>query len=209
MTARTAITIRTLPGRSLEGRYTHAATPDGQALALVAPPHPLDGGSIGNPVVRAIENAYAQSGIATLAFNFRGIGASTGEPSDDMADALAEYIAAAEALPQHALYALSGYSFGAIAALQAAVALGVRRVLLVAPPLFLLGSAPLEAFAGRLTIFVGEQDEYAPRDALQVLLARTRAQVDLTYLPGVDHFFLGSGSLTLGQQLLAKVALTP
>jgi alpha/beta superfamily hydrolase len=204
MATRTALTIRTVPGQSLEGRFTEVASPGNLALALVAPPHPFDGGSIGNPVVRAVEHAYLQANIATLAFNFRGVGASTGEASDDMASALADYAAAAKALPQHSLHALSGYSFGGVAALHAAVALGVQRLLLVAPPLFLLASAPLEAFTGKLAVFVGDLDEYAPQDGLQVLLARTPAQVDVTYLPGVDHFFLGSGSVLLGQQLQAK-----
>ena len=53
--------------------------PDSVELALVAPPHPVYGGSIGNPVVRAIERAFHAVGVSTLAFNFRGTGESTGE----------------------------------------------------------------------------------------------------------------------------------
>src|SRR5687767_13932749 len=90
----------TATGHKLEARFTRSSGPlsvsEGASragqLAVVAPPHPLYGGSIGNPVVRAMEARLQAHGLSTLAFNFRGTGESTGEPSGDLADGLVDYM---------------------------------------------------------------------------------------------------------------------
>ena len=92
----------------LEARLGAAGTP-----AVVAPPHPLMGGSLDNP------------GCRPLRFNWRGVGASTGAASDDLGAALADYRAALEHLvsldaPADASVVAAGYSFGAVAAVHAA-----------------------------------------------------------------------------------------
>ena len=59
----------------LEGLY-EGVSPD--LGAVITHPHPLYGGSMLNPVVEAIENAYRTVGFSTLRFNFRGSGNSSG-----------------------------------------------------------------------------------------------------------------------------------
>jgi uncharacterized protein len=193
-----------VPGarHTLEARLSQAA--QARELALVAPPHPLYGGSIGNPVVRALERSFQARGLATLAFNFRGVGASTGEPSGDAGDALADYLAAARgAAGETPIAWLSGYSFGACAALAAALELQVGRVLMVAPPLALLDPQLLARFSGELRIAVGSQDDYAPLTELRDLLASVPgARVEV--VEDADHFFLGSQCERLAK-LLAKL----
>lgn len=173
----------------LEARLTRAR-PDAP-LAVVAPPHPVYGGSIGNPVVRTLEQALAQQGHTTLAFNFRGTGESSGEPSGDLDDALTDYLAVARAVPDAQVVLVSGYSFGSIAALDAALALDAPRALMIAPPRSLLDAGRLARYAGELLVVLGDHDEYAPLDATRAIFAdRPRTQV--VVLPGVEHFFLGS-----------------
>ncbi len=189
----------------LEARLTRPQ-PDA-AWAVVAPPHPVYGGSIGNPVVRTLEHALAQQGYATLAFNFRGTGESTGEPSGDLDDALTDYLAAARSVPGAALALVSGYSFGSVAALDAALALQTPRLLMVAPPLSLLDAAQLARYPGQLAVVLGDQDEYAPLNETRAIFA-DRPRTQLVVLPGVEHFFLGSAVAQLAGALTTLLTAT-
>lgn len=188
-----------VPGerRQLEGRLTG----DG-ALAIVAPPHPLYGGTIGNPVVRALEHALRGAGLATLAFNFRGTGESDGTQTGELEEARVDYCAVADAYPS---VLFSGYSFGSITALRCAVERRVPRVLMVAPPLGLLDTALVTRYEGELLMLIGDQDEYMPVNAVEdFFVARPNTRVEL--LAGLDHWFLGSALQDLGaglQRLLA------
>ena len=50
----------------------------GQSYAVVCHPHPLFGGTMDNKVVTTVARALRTTGIPTLRFNFRGVGASAG-----------------------------------------------------------------------------------------------------------------------------------
>jgi alpha/beta superfamily hydrolase len=184
----------------LEGRACEEPDALPEVLAVVAPPHPLYGGSIDNPVVKTLEGAYRAARCATLAFNFRGVGDSDGAPSADLALARADYMAAARALPQRKPRWLSGYSFGSCAALMAGVELASEHVLLIAPPLGLLDPALLRAYVGKLVVVVGEHDDYCPVRELRVLVARA-GRGSVTVLDGVDHFFAGNQLQLLAEAL--------
>ena len=45
-------------------------------LALVAHPHPQQGGTLDNKVVQTLARAFMEVGWASLRFNFRGVGGS-------------------------------------------------------------------------------------------------------------------------------------
>src|SRR5260221_4163220 len=49
-----------------------------RAVAVIAHPHPLFGGTMDNKVVTTLARAFVESGAATFRFNFRGVGASHG-----------------------------------------------------------------------------------------------------------------------------------
>lgn len=169
-------------------------------FALIAPPHPLYGGSIGNPVVRALEQLFQQRGLSTLAFNFRGTGESTGTPSGDLDDALVDYAAALRAVGDAPAAWLSGYSFGSIAALAAAVEREAPRVLMIAPPLALLDPALVARYGGSIAIAVGTEDDYVPLDDLRAVFAN-HPRVALEIVPDAEHFFLGSAVRRLSDAL--------
>ena len=181
-----------MPGEAwaLEGVFTGAAgeEPGG---AVIAPPHPLYGGSMDNPVVGELGWALAQAGLASVRFNWRGVGASGGEPSGECAPAEADYAAALACLEETAPGPLvaAGYSFGAATAVRvAARSPRVRRLLLVAPPPALLDAEALAGFGGRVLALVGDRDGFAPVEAVRALLGedpRRRLEV----IPHADHFF--------------------
>ena len=163
--------------------------------AVIAPPHPELGGSLDNPVTNELAYALYKGGAASLRFNWRGVGASQGEITDDPEVAEADYRAALE----HLLHTVegpvigAGYSFGAVAALR--VALGDRRIrelLLVAPPLTLIRDLPIERLKRPLHVIAGGRDPYAPVDALSEILAPL-PNARLEVIPKADHFFADTG----------------
>lgn len=184
-------TVPVAAGLGLEGAL--AVPPGASAGVVVCHPHPLYGGDMDSPVVTEIARACADSGLATLRFNFRGVGDSGGAwdegrgEQDDVRAALAHLQAR---LPR---VALAGYSFGAMMA--AAVAGAGRRLAglaLVAPPLGMRPLAPLDALAldGPLLLLAGSADQYCPAPALTAL-GQTLPKATVTVLDGTDHFFFG------------------
>ena len=81
---------------------------------LVLHPHPLHGGTMGNKVVTTIVRVAKQSGLAVVAFNFRGAGESDGvwdEGVGELEDAVA---VARQMIGQGVqVLAVAGFSFGA------------------------------------------------------------------------------------------------
>jgi alpha/beta superfamily hydrolase len=57
--------------------------PDARGVALICHPNPVQGGSMLNKVVSTLQRTARDAGLATLRFNYRGVGASAG--SHDMA----------------------------------------------------------------------------------------------------------------------------
>jgi alpha/beta superfamily hydrolase len=177
-------------GLALEGIFLPCD--DARGAAVMAPPHPLYGGSMENPVVTEVADACHRAGLASLRFNWRGVGASGGEATGDLASGAADYAAAlafAEESSQGPL-AACGYSFGAASAVAIARAHErVRALVLIAPPLIMLDRAALASFAGRVLLVAGDRDEYAPMDELEALAAGL-ATAELVALPGTDHYFM-------------------
>jgi alpha/beta superfamily hydrolase len=173
----------------LEGIFTVGAHAE-DGGAVIAAPHPLYGGSMESPVVNEVAWGCARAGLATLRFNWRGVGASAGQTSGDASAADEDYAAALEHLAETVAGGLlaCGYSFGAAAALRAAGATPrVRRAILVAPPPALLGEAGLAALR-RALVVTGSEDAFAPPAALEPLVARAPGAT-LHVVPGADHFF--------------------
>ena len=177
-------------GGSLEGIFI-AGAPGSNQGAVVAPPHPLYGGSIESPVLNEIAYACTKAGIASLRFNWRGVGASTGEPSGDAADADADYRAALTHMGETVEGSIlaCGYSFGAGAAV--CVAFGDRRIdrlVLVAPPPAMLPPGAFEKLERSALVLVGESDSLVEPDRLRELTERASG-VRLEVIPVADHFF--------------------
>jgi alpha/beta superfamily hydrolase len=84
---------------------------------------------------------------------------------------------------------LGGYSFGAATAAHVAgEAADVGGLILVAPPVAVMGAAALGDLTKPTDVLAGDDDDYAPAAALQALAAG-HAGVHLVILPGCDHFF--------------------
>jgi alpha/beta superfamily hydrolase len=66
----------------LEGELAYPDVEPPVGAALIVGPHPLLGGHMGNNVVRGLGDGLARHGLATLRFNYRGVGGSEGPVPD-------------------------------------------------------------------------------------------------------------------------------
>lgn len=189
---------------ALDGIFLGAPAGSAADGAVIAPPHPLYGGSMQSPVVNEVAYACQISGIASLRFDWRGIGASAGQPSGSARDADEDFAATLAHLEETVNGELlaCGYSFGAAAALRAGAGHPrVTRLILVAPPPGLLEASALERFAGRVLMLTGGSDPIAPARELEALAERAR-RVRLVVIPDAEHFF-ATGLAELGRELRA------
>ena len=190
------------PAGRLEGLLgNESATQHGIVVALH--PHPLFGGSMQNNVVETMVRAGQRCGLATLRFNFRGVGRSEGDTSggpgeqDDVGAAL-DFLAQGldvgpRVLAGSPAVILAGYSFGAVVALAYCHRQehNTDHLVLVSPPPFLLPEGvSLEADVLR-KIIVGEADELAPPGKIINRVSASRREALIELLPRADHFFRG------------------
>ena len=84
-------------------------------IALVAHPHPQQGGTLDNKVVQTLAKTFFALGYAAVRFNFRGVGASAGRfdhGNGETEDALAALAHARARFGESLPVALAGFSFG-------------------------------------------------------------------------------------------------
>jgi hypothetical protein len=178
------------PEGTLEGRFLSGKAGPG---VVITHPHPLFGGSMNNNVVWTAERAFHSRGWATLCFNFRGVGGSTGSYGGGEAEA--EDVAAALKFLQKRTpgpHYLVGYSFGAFVVGQAQrQGLTAADAVLISPPVAFMQMAWLPEVPHLKLIVAGDQDEIAPLLDLQTMLAAVEPPVPLVVIRGADHFYGG------------------
>lgn len=167
-----------------------------KGIAVVAHPHPLQGGTRDNKVAQTLARALVSLGHAVWRPNFRGVGQSAGVHDHGVGEtedllALIDAIRADSALPESARsnLVLAGFSFGSYVQTRVARVLRERQV--PVGPLVLVGAAvgrfPAEAVPPDTLVIHGEVDDVVP---LAAVFDWARPQeLPVTVLPGADHFF--------------------
>ena len=161
--------------------------------AVLCHPHPLYGGEMHNNVVSALAHAFQKENIATLRFNFRGVGRSEGSHDEGEAereDVKAAVTALLDRQPVSTVV-VAGYSFGSMVGLQAGAEDDrVHRLIGVAFPLGLRDPAFLVNVTKPLLLISGDRDSYSPIPDLTALVAKISAPKQLEVISGADHFFM-------------------
>ncbi len=195
MIAEEAMTLAAADGAAIEARL---ARPAGAATGIViAHPHPLYGGDMDNPVVVRVAEVCAELGLATLRFNFRGVGGSTGRHDDGRAEQLdmeAALAAVRAVVAEPAGVVLAGYSFGSVVAAKVALRdRGLGGLLLIGPPVAVAGTTAFQALrdvGAPLLIVAGGEDQYCSGEALDHL-RRDLPAAAIRVIDGANHFFFG------------------
>ncbi|APV49384.1 hypothetical protein BWI17_06635 [Betaproteobacteria bacterium GR16-43] len=174
------------------------------AVAVIAHPHPLFGGTMDNKVVTTLERGLREPGAATYRFNFRGVGGTEGAhdegagETDDMLLVIEHARARHPGLPLW----IAGFSFGGAIAVRASNAAEFERLVLVAPGFRRISEhgmgSPIEqtdptfgplgrhTFANTLVLH-GDLDETVPlSDSIAWATAR---DVNVLVVAGAEHFF--------------------
>ena len=189
--ARRPDVLETDDGERLEAVWS--GPPDAAAVAVLTHPHPRFGGDMHDHVPASLAGSLPEHGIATVRFNFRGTGASTGSHGGgaaEVADVGAAIDAALQSAPDVDVVAI-GYSFGADV-LLAVDDPRLRAVVAIAPPLSTLAMKQFEQPRGTVPTLVlaGQHDQFRAADDVAALVG-TWPSTSFIALPGTDHFLAG------------------
>jgi alpha/beta superfamily hydrolase len=170
---------------------------EGLCYGIVCHPHPLFGGTMDNKVVTTVARALQATGIPTLRFNFRGVGASAGvfdQGAGETADADCVVSWGAKRWPGRSPV-IAGFSFGGCVALQLALERAVRH----APPKLLITIAPaVQRFEAPRPgpgcpwlVIQGDADDVVDPAAVIEWVNSLNPPPRLLVLAGAGHFFHG------------------
>jgi uncharacterized protein len=180
-------------GIQLEGVLHLPENKEPSPVVVVCHPHPQYGGDMDNGVVLAVCSALGKCRIATLRFNFRGVGSSGGSydegrgEQDDVVAAL-NFLATNKEIDARRI-GLAGYSFGGMVA--EAVAMKDKRVkmlALISPALERTGWAKLKEYTLPKLIIIGEEDTTIVFRPFQRYFGESK---QYQIIPGADHFWAG------------------
>jgi len=182
-----------------------AAMPlNARAIAVIAHPHPLYGGTMDNKVVTTLARAFVEAGVAAFRFNFRGVGRSAGAHDHGRGETedLLRVIEHARSRVSHVPLCLAGFSFGGAVATRASGVADFAQLVLVAPGFRRITAAgmgeapdpedPALGAPGRhgpanTVVIHGDLDATVPlSDSLAWAAVR---EVPVVVIPGAEHFF--------------------
>ena len=200
-------------GIKLVGRFRPGAGAGAGGFSpgvVICHPHPQFGGSMDNNVVYSIEGHCTRAGLATLCFNFRGVGGSEGE-YDEMRGEVTDVISALWYLAgrtdiDSSLLGLSGYSFGGLMAMKAASSLlaknrgnvnglTLKGIGLVSP---MPGGGPWEnddSLSDLLKsppctlVVASTRDQFCPPKTARDLQMQIGPNSRIVMVEGADHFY--------------------
>ncbi|CAN5267157.1 Dot/Icm type IV secretion system effector CoxH3 [soil metagenome] len=161
--------------------------------AVICHPHPLYGGAMGNKVVTTLFRAFQSSGLHAVRFNFRGVGASTGEYDNgigESADCVAVLQWVQAQRPNDAIV-LAGFSFGSYVAARVAAEFPTCLLITVAPPVHHFDFTPITMPDCPWYVIQGDQDEVVAPSEVYAWVKQLSPAPTLIVMPKATHFFHG------------------
>ncbi len=166
-----------------------------KGVALVCHPHPLGGGTMHNKVVFRAAAGLVDAGLTTLRFNFRGVGASTGDHEDvpggveDIRDVL-KYMG--DEFPGQRV-TLAGFSFGSRTGMEVGMSDDrVVRLISIGTPVDKYRDYEFLAAVRKPILFVhGDEDEFGSLENVKRLYEDVARNTDaeLKVFADCGHFF--------------------
>jgi len=182
------IDLHSSAGR-LEALYRDLQDP--AAVAVVCHPHPLGGGTLHNKVVFRAARGLENANVATLRFNFRGVGASQGgheEGEGEQADVIAAIDWMLKKHPGKKLI-VGGFSFGSWVATRVGCETPeVTALFLIGTPVNKYDFGYLRHCEKPMLFLHGTQDEHGDPNKVEQLIQQIR-NAESVMVTGADHFF--------------------
>ncbi len=166
---------------------------DKRYIALLGHPHSLQGGTMHNKVVTTLARVFKELGMASIRFNFRGVGQSQGEydagvgESEDML-LLAELCQ--QQMPGGQLV-FAGFSFGSYVTYRAAAQCPHALLVSIAPPVHHYDYTAYDPTPHPWMIVQGDVDEVVPVDEVRTFVAQSASPLIYSEMPDTSHFFHG------------------
>lgn len=163
-----------------------------RGVALVCHPHPLGQGTMHNKVVFRTAAGLVDAGLTTLRFNFRGVGASTGEHNEieggteDVRDAL-DYLSTQFAGEK---ITLAGFSFGSRTGMEVGMSDDrVVRLISIGTPVEKYRDYDFLTTVTKPIIFLhGDKDEFCSVENLRGLTDKI-PHAEVVIFKNCGHFF--------------------
>ncbi len=146
-----------------------------------------------NKVVTTVCRHFAELGILSLRFNYRGVGKSEGEYGHgvgESADALSvvEYV---KSLYPGKKLMLAGFSFGGFVAYNIAIPAQATSIILISPSVAHFDMKALPEPEATLLVIQGDADDIVPHSEVAAWLSTRKREYRFVTLAGASHFFHG------------------
>lgn len=173
--------------------YPDGNSPDGSPVVIISHPHPLYGGTLTNKVVHILAKGVGDLGLASVRYNFRGVGDSEGQFDDGRGETEDLLAVAAWVRAQHpgSPIWLAGFSFGAYITINAYQQANAERLILVAPPTTLYDISGVTGLSVPCAILQGGQDEVIDPLAVTRWVEGLDPRPDYHWIESAGHFFHG------------------
>jgi hypothetical protein len=162
-------------------------------IAILGHPHSLQGGTMNNKVVTTLARLFKELGIASIRFNFRGVGQSAGVydkgigESQDM-ELLARTVL--QELPNVQLI-FAGFSFGSYVAYRAAAHCPNALLISIAPPVHHYNFTEFLPVLMPWIVAQGDEDEVVPVSLVLDFVSGCSPPPFLLEFDKTGHFFHG------------------
>lgn len=161
-------------------------------VAILGHPHSLQGGTMHNKVVTTLARTFKELGIASIRFNFRGVGLSAGVYDAGVGESEDMLLLARQWLQERpeATLLFAGFSFGSYVAYRAAAQCKHALLITVAPPVHHFDYTEFTLSPTPWLVIQGDADEVVPLPLVQDFIARIPA-IQLLRFTETSHFFHG------------------
>lgn len=163
-------------------------------VAIVCHPHPLQEGTMHNKVVATLAKTFDKLGLATVRFNYRGVGKSEGSYGD-MRGEIEDLVAVknwVKGCLKETLFVLAGFSFGSyIAASAANQCSDVIQLITVAPAVNHADFTIFKKIRCPWLVIHGDQDEIVPHSEVAAFASKPPSPLRMATMAETGHFFHG------------------
>ncbi len=187
-----------IEGEAGKIEYDFIAVPDSHAsrnlIAVVCHPHPLHGGTKDNKVVHTLCRALRDMGVASIRFNFRGVGKSEGQfdhGKGEYEDLITVVKFLRTYVDEKKPLLIAGFSFGSFIASRFAISNKVSACIMVAPPVSYPEFKEMNTFLSPLLVIQGDQDEVVDYGDVKSWVGALVRSPEFEIVEGAGHFFHG------------------